>query len=60
MVKELIDKIRINIKNIIGKNNSNNKSEIIKKKIKYNKHGFPNYYPITEENKDSNKNNYKY
>ena len=55
MVKEIIDKIRTNIKNIIGKNNSKNKSEIIQKKIKYNKHGFPSYRPIVEEEKESNK-----
>ena len=60
MVKEIIDKIITNIKNIIGKNNSKNKSEIIQKKIKYNKHGFPSYRPIVEKEKDSNKSTYKY
>jgi len=60
MVKVIIDRIKTNIKNIIGKNNSNNKSEIIKKKIRYNKHGFPSYYPIVEEDKESNKRTYKY
>jgi len=60
MVKKIINKIKLNLKRLIGDKESKDESEIIKKKIRYNKHGFPSYRPSIEEEKDSNKRNYKY
>ena len=60
MVKEILNKIKLNLKQLIGNKKSEEETKIIKRKIKYNKHGFPSYRPIVEEEKDSNKRNLKY
>ena len=60
MVKEILNKIKLNLKQLIGNKKSEEETKIIKRKIKYNKHGFPSYQPIVEEEKDSNKRNLKY
>ena len=60
MLKKIINKIKLNLKKMIGNNKSKTESEIIEKKIRYNKHGFPSYRPLDQEEKDSNKRTYKY
>ena len=60
MVKEILNKIKLNLKLLIGNKESKEEAKIIERKIKYNKHGFPSYSPIVEKEKDSNKRTYKY
>lgn len=50
---QIINNILNKVKSYIGsdksrnnKNESENKSQIIKPKIRYNKHGFPTYSPV--------------
>lgn len=60
MVKNILNKIKLNLKQLMGNKESKQEAEIIERKIKYNKHGFPSYRPLVEKEKDSNKRNYKY
>ncbi len=60
MVKEIIEKIRLNLKQLIANKKSKSASKIIKrKKLHYNEYGFPSYCPLIEKKKDSSKHDLK-
>ena len=55
MVKEIIEKIKLNLKLLVGNKETKNKAIKTLGQLHYNKHGFPSYRPIVEEEKESNK-----
>ena len=60
---KIINKILNKVKTYINSSKPNNNissPEINKQKLERNKHGFPMYRPLVEEDKESNKRNYKY
>ena len=60
MVKEIINKIKLNLKLLIGNKETKTKASKTLGQLHYNKHGFPSYRPIVEEENKSNKRNQKY
>lgn len=60
MVKEIIEKIKLNLKLLVGNKETKTKAKETLGKLHYNKHGFPMYRPLIEEENKSNKRKLKY
>lgn len=60
MVKEIINKIKLNLKLLVGNKETKAKAKKTLGELHYNKHGFPMYRPLIEEENKSNKRNQKY